>query len=204
MKQIVTITLGTLVFLAGCGVSQQTEQMPEQLEFITLTQLPPLTLDRNLFGLKMNLLLHVKQDGMIDNVRMLGSSGDPVWDSLALQSVRQWRCAPPLRNGVPADVWVRQLVIVQVQTPMPMTIGQLTAPTKEGADSLYELVSKGVEFDHLFAPDLRTIDVNIYPGRVREQLKRLKENEVTPPLRLGSQYLIFKRFHMKKAHFPTE
>jgi TonB family protein len=204
MKQTVTITLTALIFLAGCGVSRQTEEMPEQLEFITLTQLPPLTLDKNLFGLKMNLLLHVKQDGTIDNARMMGSSGDPVWDSLALQSVRQWRCAPPLRDGVPAEVWARQLVIVQVQTPMLMTIGQLTVPTREAADSLYGLVSKGVEFDHLFVPDLKTIDVNIYPGRVREQLKRLKENETTPPLRLGSQYLIFKRFHMQKTYFPPD
>lgn len=204
MKRNVTVTLITLVFLAGCGVSRQTEELPGQIEIITMAPLPPLTLDKNLFGLKMNLLLHVRRDGTIDNARMIGSSGDLGWDSLALQSVRQWRCAPPLRDSVPADVWTRQLVIVQVQTPILMTIGHLTSPTKQEADSLYALVSKGVEFDSLFTPVLRTVDIAIYPGRVRDQLKRLKEYDITPPLRLGSQYVIFKRFPMKGAYNPPE
>jgi TonB family protein len=139
------------------------------------------------------------KDGTVENVRILGPSGDGGWDSLAVQAIKQWRYAIPRREGVPIDIWFRQLVVVQIQEPVEMTLGELASSSQREADSLYASLEKGAVLDTLFKRRLVTVNIMRYPQHVRETLKRLREDDYTRPLRLGERYIIYKRF--KKSAF---
>jgi TonB family protein len=144
--------------------------------------------------MRFNVLIHILPDGTIEDVRMLGSSGDVGWDSLALQNIRRWRYAPFHRDGVPVDVWFRQQVVIKIQEPTVMTIGELLSSTLHGADSLHALLEKGIDLDSLFRRAIGTFDIAKYPKNVRDAMKGLDPGEYTSPLRRGDEYVIYKRF----------
>ena len=125
---------------------------------------------------------------------MLGTSGDAEWDSLAILSMKQWRYAPCRRAGVPSDLWFRQLVVVQIQEPVVLTIGEIVSSSLHEADSLHALLNAGTGLDSLFRRTLGTFDIVRYPQNVREVLKQLDPGEYTGPLRRGEEYVIYKRF----------
>jgi TonB family protein len=195
MKSTITVVSVVFLILAGCGGSQQMAVPTERLELINMTPLPPVSSIAYATGMKkLNLLIHVLQDGTVESLRMLGSSGDGEWDSLALQAMKQWRYAPPRRDGVPIDLWFRELVVVQIQEPIVMTIGELASASVERADSLYALLGKGTDLDSLFKQAIGTFDIMKYPPAVREKLRRLSQGECTGPFRVGDRYVIYKRF----------
>jgi len=194
MKATITAVLVLLFILAGCTVTREVEVPATQLELIDMTPLPPMQTPSFSGGTKLSVLLHVMKDGTVENVRILGPSGDGGWDSLAVQAIKQWRYAVPRREGVPIDIWFRQLVVVQIQEPIEMTIGELASSTMREADSLYASLEKGAVLDTLFKRALVTVNIMRYPQHVRETLRHLREDDYTRPLRLGEKYVIYKRF----------
>jgi TonB family protein len=193
-----------ILLLAGCAVSRQAEVSSPTLELVSMTPLPPVKSIPLLGGVKMNLLLHVRQDGTVEYAKLLETTGDQEWDSLAIQSVRQWRFAPPQREGAPSDVWVRQLVVVQIQKPIMMTIAELEVPTLQEADSVHALLEKGTPPESIFKQPPKTVDITIYPARVRDALKNLRENEFTRPVHVGTAYRIYKRYPRSRQDDPSE
>ena len=194
MKHIIILLWVLSLIFSACAIPRQAELPATQLELVNMTPLPPIKSPAFAGGMKLNVLLHVLQDGTVENVKMLGSSGDADWDSLALQSMRQWRYATPRRDGLPVDAWFRQLVVVQIQEPIEMTIGELATSSLHEADSLHVLLQKHTDLDTLFRHPFGTVNILTYPQQVREKLKRLKEEEFTAPLRVGEEYVIYKRF----------
>jgi len=147
--------------------------------------------------MRLNVLIHILQDGTVESVRMLGSSDHGEWDSLALQCIREWRYAPFRRDGVPVDIWFRQLVVLQIQEPIVLTIGELVSSTPHEADSLYALLEKGTDLDSLSAgPSVHLISQ--IPENARTATRKLGSGEYTSPLRRGEQYVIYKRFDRSK------
>jgi TonB family protein len=204
MKNTVLLLPALVLMLAGCSATQQAETPSPTLELVSMTPLPPLKSIPLLGGVKMNLLLHVRQDGTVEYAKLLDPTGDEEWDSLAIQSIRQWHFAPPHREGTPSDVWVRQLVVVQIQKPIIMTLAELAVPTRQEADSLYALLEKGAPPESIFKQSPKTVDIAIYPARVRDALKKLRENELTQPVRVGDTYRIYKRLPRSKQDDPSE
>jgi TonB family protein len=194
MKAVNTFLLFLLLLFVGCSTTKEVEIPTAQFELIDMTPLPPLQSSSFLGGAKLGVLLHVLKDGTVENVKILGPSGDGGWDSLAVQAIKQWRYAPPRREGVPVDVWFRQLIVVQVQEPMEMTLGQLVSTSLPEADTLFASLEKGTVLDPVFKRSLVTTNIMRYPLHVRERLKHLREGEYTRPLRLGEKFIIFKRF----------
>ncbi len=193
------------VLLAGCATSRQPEVSAEGPEVISIAPLPPLTSISTVRGLTMNVLFHVLRDGTVKDVRILGSSGDLEWDSLAAQSMKQWRFTPITLDSVTGDHWFRQKVVVHIQEPIVMNLGELVCASRAEAESLYVLLEKGADFDTL-ARQIRGIpsseycrcpgatEIARYPQHVRNELMKLGLNDLTPPLQLGNNYVIYKRF----------
>jgi TonB family protein len=203
----VTLALLLVLTVMGCSIGRDIEVPVVQPELIRMTALPALPAGLSAVGLQLNVLFRVLGDGTVADVRILGSSGDDRWDSLACQSMRQWRFARIRREGVPGDIWFRQLVIVQTQTqePIILTLGELTANSRREADSLYTLLQGGVDFDSLarqvsgLPPSehpwfIGTVDIVMFPRHVREELRGIREDGVTRPLRVGERYAIYKRY----------
>lgn len=194
MKYIIPAISITLLLLAGCGVTQEVATPTERVELVSMTPLPPITLGSYQTGMRLNVLIHILPDGTVEDARMLRSSGDVAWDSLAVRSMRQWRYAPYRRDGVPVDVWFRQQVVLKIQEPIIRTIGELVTSSPYEADSLYALLEKGADLDSLFRRPIGTFDIARYPKNVRDALSRLDPGEYTSPLRRGGEYVIYKRF----------
>ena len=191
--------------ISGCTIVRQVEAPDVQIELLRTAPLPPLTVSATHGGLRMNLLLHILADGSVDAARLMGSSGDPEWDSLALQTFTLWQFVPPKRGNLPTDVWARQLVVIQVQERQEMILGEIDTGTSEEADSLYGLILAGFDFARLAQKRLDALpagerwvaertDLATYPQALREVLTGLRVNDVTPPLRHGDRYVIIKRF----------
>ena len=194
MKQIISAISITLLLLTGCVGTQEVAAPTERVELISMTPLPPIAQGSYHAGMRLNVLMHILPDGTVEDVRMLGSSGDVGWDSLALQNIRRWRYAPFQRDGVPTDVWFRQQVVIKIQEPVVMTIGELVSSTLHEADSLHALLEKGIDLDSLLRRAIGTFDIAKYPEKIRDVLKRLDPGEYTSPLRRGDEYVIYKRF----------
>jgi TonB family protein len=192
-----------IVLLIGCTVPRQVESVSEQPELLSMAPLPPLTSTLYTDGTKFNVLLHVLQDGSVEYVRMLGSSGDSEWDAEALESIKQWRFATPYREGQPVDLWFRQLIIVQIQEPVFMTIGQVTCSSQQEADSLYAFIRANGNADDLFDHAIANVNIMQFPQRVRREIQNLSEGEFSAPMRLGDKYIIYKRFPAKGKESPA-
>jgi TonB family protein len=152
----------------------------------------------------MEVLFLVHGDGSVEEVRLVESSGDPAWDHSAADSMKQWKFAFATPDSTLEAQWVRTTLIVQVQEPIVMTLGELTAGTRREADSLYALLLQGADFTTLAktvrqdAPNqcgwfLGATNISKYPPHIREALRSLALNGLTPPLQIDSRYAIFKR-----------
>jgi TonB family protein len=194
MESRITAMSIALLLFTGCAGTHDVAAPTERVELMSMTPLPTVNLGSYKSGMRFNVLMHIMEDGSVESVRMLGSSGQSEWDSLALQSMKQWRYAPFRRDGVPVDLWFRQLVVVQIQEPIVMTIGELASSNLHEADSLFALLEKGTDLDSLFRRAIGTFDILQYPQNVRDRLRRLGTGEYTSPLRRGEAHVIYKRF----------
>ena len=194
MRYITSLVLTAVLLCAGCSSSREAAPQAEQPELVFMTSLPPVDLASFRMGTKLNVLVHIRPDGTVENVRMLGSSGDQAWDSLAVRSMTHWRYAPPRRDGAAAGLWFRQLVVVQVQEPLTVTVGELAVRGLREADSLEALLNRGADLDSLFRRAIRTVDLLHVPQHLRDALGRLGTGQHTSPLKRGQEYVIYKRF----------
>jgi len=201
MKLLVVVMA---VLLVGCATTQVTETTRDQPEVVSMAPLPPYPAEIPLMGLRFTVMLHVMENGTVGEASMLGSSGLVDWDSLAVQSIKQWKYQPARQNGKPVASWLRQAVVVQFQEPIVLYLGEIVLPRQESADSLYALLSKGMSFEALAMKSvaashdhggyLGAVDIAIFPKQVRDKLKDLRVGEMTSPIKLGSDYVIYKRF----------
>ncbi len=205
MKTPSSAVLILLLLLSGCTASHRAVVPDPQSELIRLTPLPPLTGYAIALGAKLSALFHILPDGSVKEVTLGRSSGDSEWDGLALDSLKLWRFAPLKGGEQPADRWVRYAIVVQVQEPVVMHLAEMVIPTQRKADSLYALLVGGTDFESLARSALsgggegswkpvEAANLAQYPDHVREPVSKLRAGKVTEPIRLGLNYVIFKRY----------
>jgi TonB family protein len=199
-----------LFFLAACVPSQQSIAPTDRPEIVSMSSLPVFASPYAFEKLKLNVFFLVRKDGSVSDVQLVRSSGDPLWDRAAIDSMKQWHFAASLLEGAMTDRWVRSTVIVQIEEPTIIALAELRSDTRTGADSLYALLQAGVEFETLVTQaqlpgstvsgkNLGITSIARFPQHVREQLRRLGMNDITPPLRIGNSYVIFKRLDLGSA-----
>jgi hypothetical protein len=203
----VALSFLLIVAVMGCAGSKEAENRSSQPALLKTVPLPAITSKTSSAGMQLNALFHIMNDGAVSNVKLLGSSGDAEWDSLACLSMMRWRFAREPRGTQPSERWVRYSVVVREQTrePMVLMLGAISASSAHESDSLYTMLAGGVEFDQL-ARDvygvakgdrdgfLGAVDITLYPTQVREALEQLHENEISHPIKVGDRYVIYKRF----------
>ncbi len=205
MNAPATCACVTLLLFAGCVATRQTDVPPTQQELVAMTPLPPLSSISLLSGLKLNAMFRIQDDGSVAEVKLLRSSGDPHWDVLAIDSLKHWRFTPRPRNAASVDHWIRFAIVVQVQEPMIMSLGEIVLPNPQEADSVFALLQNGSPFDSLAAHTpqgtssgthwfIGSVNIAKYPQHIREQLSTLRGNGFTHPLRVGTTFVIYKRF----------
>lgn len=159
--------------------------------------------------MRFNVKILVLKDGTVGDVKLLESSGDAEWDSLALHSIMKWQFVPARADGRPMDVWVRQPLVVQLRDPIIRVLAGLVSATEHEADSLYSLVEHGMDFDSLLRQAVQVsgergralgaVDISVYAPPLRDELLRLREGEVSRPLRFGDGFILYKRLKKEPA-----
>jgi TonB family protein len=206
--------IGFLLSLCAIGCfSFQTSDVsystrPQLLEQTSLPVLPR-TVYANQWNLDTRML--ISTDGSVLAVRLENSSGDPAWDSLAIERLKLWKFSPATMSGTPVRVWIKQKISIRVETPLIIALAELVVNDKALADSLYVVLSagKGKQFDSLVSffsvassraqfGNIGERDVHCYPLTVQPYLERLKVDDFTPPLQIGNQFFIFKRMIAKR------
>jgi TonB family protein len=154
---------------------------------------------------QLEVIFEIRRDGSIAGARMLHTSGDPVWDHAAMETMKQWRFAAVPSLDDSSTLAVRTRVIVRPEERLALPLGSLVVTTLAEADALAALLKAGASFDSLAAtprwdsPEKRghhlgITDIGTYPHHVRTELRSLRAGRVTPPLKLGAEYVIFKRY----------
>ncbi|MBF8295383.1 MAG: PpiC protein [Bacteroidetes bacterium] len=200
---MVFIVLAALL-LCGCATFEPPDPSQSLPEVVYQSSLPPWPFHTNKVSLNMTFRIHIAADGTVNKAIIETPSGSKEWDALAIAQVRKWRYSPALMNGQPAALWLRQTITLHFDEPLYMKIAELTCPQETLADSLYALLLAGASFDSLArqfsVSDSRTrggvvgeMDVHTLPARISREVATLHGGEFTKPLKLGRQYVIYKR-----------
>ncbi len=209
MNTTLTAVLVILLLFAGCAAPQHAAAPTPETELVSMTPLPPITSIATAFGVKLVAIFHVLPDGTTKDVTLLRSSGDAEWDRPAIDSMKQWRFIPATADGPREERLIRLAVVVQVQDPVVMHLAEMVVPTRSKADSLYRLLKEGADFESLaeqavaggseglYKP-VASVNLVRFPGHVREALCTLRTNQVSEPIRIGLDYVIFKRYAAEK------
>jgi TonB family protein len=200
---MVFIVIAALL-LCGCASFEPPEANYTLPELINQVSLPAWPYAPNSLALSFTFRVHVAADGSVRDAIIETHSGSNEWDSLAVAQVRKWLYAPAIVNGRPMSIWIRQTVSVLFEKPLMMRLAELVCPERSLADSLYALLAAGAPFDSLarqFSSSLTRehggvvgeVDVHTYPYRIRQELTHLRRGEITKPLTLGRQFVIYKK-----------
>jgi len=198
-----SILLLCVVCFIGCSSMKEiTDSSVPQL--LIQSQLPPFpaTLTRPVFELE--TVMFIKEDGTVGKTRMLKGSGDAAWDSLALSSMKQWRFTPARMDNKPFGSWFHMKSTLRNASPQFMNLGEILCTTQEEADSVYNQIEQGQNFNELamrYSVDpsremsgiLGAVNIDLYPENIRKPLSKLNVNGYTEPIKYGDLYAIFKR-----------
>jgi parvulin-like peptidyl-prolyl isomerase len=98
---------------------------------------------------------------------------------------------------------------VQLRDPIIRILAGLVSATQQEADSLYSLVEHGTDFDSLLRQavlvsgerrrSLGSVDISMYAPHLRDELLKLREGDVSRPLRFGTGFIMYKRLSKEPA-----
>jgi hypothetical protein len=193
-----------LIVLTSCYLFRTEKDTITEPRLLKQSSLPavPSSLYNHDFEFFCELL--IVEDGSVQRAKMLSSSGDKTWDSLATISLFDWKFTPALLNGIPIKKVIHNKINVVFVEPIIISLSEILCNKIEEADSLYSALLKGSDFSELakkysvstskdIGGYLGTVNIQFYTKEIRQILNDLSVNEFTRPLSYGSDYIIFKR-----------
>jgi TonB family protein len=193
-----------LIVLCGCASFELADTGYSLPEIVNQSPLPPWPFHTDNVSLVLKFKIHISGDGTVDNAIIETPSGNKEWDALALTQIRTWRYSPALMDGRPTSLWLRQSITLHFDKPLIMEIAELICPDQTLADSLYSLLITGSSFDSLARQfsssesssrggNVGVIDLHTLPVKIYQEVAKLQGGQVTKPLKLGRQFVIYKR-----------
>jgi len=203
MKYLVLIPL----LYCGCTSLQppKAPEAPSALpELIYQAPLPPWPTAGYVHEVSLELMIRVTSEGYVHKALLLTPTGNAEWDSLTLATIQQWRFSPARMGTQAVPCWIQQKVRVHFEPAEPIVLSELVCSDHSLIDSLYALLSDGAPFDslarqysvaasHEKGGFLGEVDARAFPTHVRQQLADLRIGDITRPLALGRNMVIFKR-----------
>ncbi len=202
MKKIVVLFCSVL--LMGCSsyqIEETNSSFPVLLEQTELPQIPQRIIDPE-FRLVIRML--VDEKGRVTKAVLLSGSGLPDWDSLAINSIRNWKYEPARLENNPVSIWFVQKVKIQYEAPCCLMLSQIVCDSYDSAVVVVKKLNEGSDFGELaikYSCDsskttngfIGKKDVLLYPAKINRVLKRLAIGQHTEPMEYGKRFVIFKR-----------
>jgi TonB family protein len=202
MKNIVFLFCSVL--LLSCSTIQQTETSTVQLELLEKYALPSIPPEIYRPNLKISARMLINREGKVQEVKLLTSSGNNLWDTDVISALKKWRYTAPVVDNVPSTVWIRQDIRVMIGEPNYISFYEILCADVVNANEVYEALKRGEDInvitlkysvDPLKAQGSihRKVDVNQYPEYLKKEILRLSTGEFSQPIRYGDNYIIFKK-----------
>ena len=203
MKKILFICL--FVITSGCAVFQPEEKttliQPKLLKQSELPSLQQIIMNNNL---ELYCEMHITANGDVDRAKLLTGSGDELWDSLAEQSLLQWKYSPAIYDGHPIQLTVRRKIKIVFIEPRIFSLAEIQLDNIKDADSVYQALLSGVDFTSLVLlystsnsrsknGFIGNVNIKHFSEDISLALSQLNEDEFTIPLSYGKHFIIFKR-----------
>lgn len=197
------IFLGLLI-LTGCASVPEPESDLVQPVLVEQSPLPMVNFPCARPRILLNLSMLIDENGVIKHVKLNTPTGNIAWDSMVVEAIQTWKYTPAIANGHPLKVWVQQSVIVDLVEPVYVFLSEIVCNSEAEALRLLDSLRNGVDFEALALRYsqasssskhgfLGKVNINNYSNEVRNILAGLRDHEYTPPLKVGSQFVIFKR-----------
>jgi len=183
--------------LIGCTAHQETATQVET------TELPVFEGEEEKDRLELSVLFLLSEDGSVEDLKLISSSGDVQWDSAAVDSLKNWRFPP---HSDPEKKWVRRTVRVEILPSETLNIGELVFRNKNDADLIYSRLRAGASFERTvretqqgntiaiegrFRAEVETAE---YPIEISKLLIQLDEGRYSRPVQINNKFVIFKRY----------
>ena len=194
----------SLLFFSGCALFQPEEPTTIQPKLLKQASLP--AINQSIYNDKFEFYCEmlINKDGDVESARLLTHSGDPVWDSLAVISLLQWKFEPPLVNNIPSKLLIRRRIQVKFEQPQIMALAEILLKSHEQADSVYNALLDGADFNllvHKYSVSptkiadglLGDVEIRHYSKEIYDALCNLDEGEFTKPIKYGECCIILKR-----------
>jgi len=117
---LAALALSSAVLSSACGGDQQIEQ-PTPLYGDVPIEYPLALWDQDIEGETL-LRVRVTDQGGVDSVEVLESSGHPTFDSAAVAGARKLRFRPARKEGKRIEVWA-EVPVSFSKRPRPDTLG---------------------------------------------------------------------------------
>jgi hypothetical protein len=200
MKIIAVVT----VLFAGCTFISETQNPDVMPQLVYRTALPLVPPDWADSRPKLEVLFHVSKTGEVMDTRFVYPTGYDSWELTALGEMKQWRFTPARLGQDSVPVWIRVPITVRFTDPKILRLAQLVCVDQVCADSAYRLLEAGFQFESIvqelpaagygtYEKNVGETDIRVYSEEVQKELRKLKENGYTRPIRFGESFAIFKR-----------
>lgn len=207
MKPLVVLL--SLPLFAACTSTQEVADLTLP-ELIVQYPFPafPYPISSTHFRIEFKIL--VNEDGSVRMAELLNGSGNISWDLATVETIKTWRYTPALYKNKPMKLWLKQTAVVQFSEPQFVTLSEIVCPTKELADSIHSLLMRGNPFEEMASlhsiavsreqkGSLGKVNIMIYPSAIKNVLAELNDDQITPPMKLGDRYVIYKRAKNENA-----
>ena len=205
MKKIFFICL--FFITSGCTVFQPEEANLIQPKLLMQSELPPLRQSTFSNYFEFYCEMQINLHGDVERAKLLTSSGDAEWDSLAELSLLKWKYSPAIYDGHPIKLLISRKIRVVFAEPMIFSIAEIQLDNREAADSVYQALLNGADFTLLVqnysTSDSKTnngfignVNVKHFSEDISFEISKLKEGEFTRPINYGEHYIIFKRIKL--------
>jgi TonB family protein len=193
-----------LFLLTACTFFKTAETDNTEPKLLKQSPLPEIPESIRTLNFQFYCEMIVDESGNVENARLLESSGDKGWDSLAVVSLYGWKFSPAHINGKPIKTIVRRKVNVLFVDAKSITLSEIICKNNSDADKVYNRLISGESFEELarsysisksrfIGGYLGSVDIQHYTNDIRNALSKLKVNQITKPLEYGDAFAIFKR-----------
>ncbi len=190
---------GLLLFSAMHCATQR-----DPYTLIERTELPVYPGEADSGDINLEVLFYINADGTVDNVRILNTSGDERWDSLAVDRMRQWRFEAPAEDS--NGIIMKRNVKVELLPSEIINLGVLVARSENDAELLYNRLRAGISFNRLMRQNsegssliregyyLEEVDTADFPVVISKILLDLDTGEYSRPVEWEGEFVIFRRY----------
>jgi len=196
-----------LIFTFGCSSVKYDNKISSMPVLLERTELPTIPQDVTSSEFYLSVKMMVNEKGEVAKVVLLNGLGIPEWDSSAVKSIKRWKYEPAKVDGTPVNLWLVQKVKVQVETPLYFSLSEIVCDSFDQAEFIMSKLKEGEDFGELalqYSKDtsksrngyIGKKDINLYPVNISRVLRNLSINQHTQPLKIGKQYVIFKRMRV--------